>query len=58
MQKWEYGVEPFNKSQYAEDINAELDDYGKDGWEAVGVLPGQGDGDFRVMFKRPLSPDS
>ena len=54
MQKWEYGVESFGVSQYAEAINAELDDYGRDGWEAIGMLPGNTPSEFRVMFKRPL----
>lgn len=49
MQKWEHTVA----------YNYELSEYGVQGWEAVGVLWSNDEGEFAVLMKRPLAdPDA
>ena len=56
--KWEYRTVVFQRSAKAEEINAELNAEGAEGWEAVGLLDRHGtrivDGNFVVLMKRQV----
>lgn len=55
MTEWEYAVEIFDGGTYADTIAEECDGYGRDNFEAVGILPPMnGDTGFRILFKRPM----
>lgn len=51
--KWEYLTESFNAAE--EGYDARMNEYGKEGWELVGVLksPSNNEGVFLGFFKRP-----
>lgn len=56
--KWEHRAIVFQRSAKAEEIDAELNAAGAEGWEAVGLLDRHGtrivDGNFVVLMKRQL----
>jgi hypothetical protein len=51
MQKWEYKWEPVAK--FTPDYRNRLNELGDEGWEFVGLLPGDGMAQHFVLFKRP-----
>lgn len=50
MKRWEYLV----LERGGEDIEPELDRFGKEGWELVATLPWNEIHDPRMILKRPL----
>ena len=53
MQKWEYRWEPVAK--FTLDYHKQLKELGEEGWEFVGLFPGDGRVQNFVLFKRPKS---
>ena len=54
--KWEYQFEDFNTYGYVasnKNITEAINDYGKDGWEAVGIAINKNEW-TRVLFKRKI----
>jgi hypothetical protein len=54
MQKWEYFVEPCGLEPDSDELNAEMDEKGAQGWEAFGVAPGHCGESFRILYKRAI----
>lgn len=56
-QLWEYRVQTIGSvfGTKDEDIQAMLDEWGAEGWEAVNVFPPAGSGKVTLVAKRPLT---
>lgn len=56
-QKWEYRVQTIGSMFGTKDehIQATLDEWGEEGWEAVNVYTPYGSGKITVVAKRPLT---
>ena len=51
--EWTYHVEPVDFANAStDDIEAQLNELGRDGWEAVAAIPVGGRGVQTVLFKR------
>ncbi|MBI3173484.1 MAG: hypothetical protein HYZ25_07185 [Chloroflexi bacterium] len=57
MQKWEYRVQTIGGvfGTKDEQINATLNEWGEDGWEALAVYTPEGSGKVTIVAKRPLT---
>ncbi len=56
---WEYRVRSFGTGLRApknEEIEAELNDWGEEGWEVVAIRSHEGSSKMTVVAKRPLTP--
>lgn len=55
--KWEYRVKTIGKfwGTKDEEIEAVLNEWGEEGWEAIVVYPSPGSGTPTIIAKRPLS---
>lgn len=51
-QRWEYYIHDLYPDEIHAGVIVTLNDQGREGWEAVAILPGKGA--ERVLFKRPL----
>lgn len=51
-QRWEYYVHDLYPHELQAGLLVTLNDQGREGWEAVAILPGSPE---KVLFKRPLS---
>jgi hypothetical protein len=56
-QKWEYRVQTIGSMFGTKDehIQATLDEWGEEGWEAVNVYTPYGSGKITIVAKRPLT---
>lgn len=56
-QKWEYRVQTIGSMFGTKDehIQATLDEWGEEGWEAVNVYTPYGSGRITIVAKRPLT---
>jgi hypothetical protein len=56
-QKWEYCVQTIGSMFGTKDehIQATLDEWGEEGWEAVNVYTPYGSGKITIVAKRPLT---
>lgn len=55
---WEYRVESFGKTFLRikdDDLSAELNDWGEEGWEVVSATPIDNSKSILVIAKRPLT---
>ncbi len=57
MQKWEYRVQTIGSvfGTKDEQIDATLNEWGEDGWEALAVYTPEGSGKVTIVAKRPLT---
>ncbi len=57
MQKWEYRVQTIGGvfGTKDEQIDATLNEWGEDGWEALAVYTPEGSGKVTIVAKRPLT---
>ena len=57
LKQWEYRVETIGSFFGTKDdlIQAELNEWGQDGWEALSVYTPYGSGKITVVAKRPLT---
>ncbi len=59
--QWEYQTKTFGgllSSIKDEEFESRLDQWGEDGWEVVSAFPVPGTYKFRVIAKRPLTPQT
>jgi hypothetical protein len=56
-QQWDYRVKTIGKiwGTKDEDIEATLNEWGEEGWEAVNVYTPEGSGKVTIVAKRPLT---
>ncbi|MCK6538787.1 MAG: hypothetical protein L6Q26_01915 [Anaerolineales bacterium] len=56
-QKWEYRVQTIGSIFGTKDelIQATLDEWGEEGWEAINVFTPEGSGKITIVAKRPLT---
>lgn len=56
-QKWEYRIQTIGSvfGTKDEQIEATLDEWGEEGWEAVNVYTPYGSGKITIVAKRPLT---
>jgi len=57
MQKWEYRVQTIGGVFGTKDehIDATLNEWGEEGWEALAVYTPEGSGKVTIVAKRPLT---
>jgi len=57
IQKWEYRVQTIGGvfGTKDEQIDATLNEWGEDGWEALAVYTPEGSGKVTIVAKRPLT---
>lgn len=57
IKRWEYRVQTIGGilGTKDEDIQATLDEWGSDGWEAINVYTPSGSGKVTIVAKRPLT---
>ena len=57
MQKWEYRVQTIGGvfGTKDEQIDATLNEWGEEGWEALAVYTPEGSGKVTIVAKRPLT---
>ena len=57
IKQWEYRVQTIGSvfGKKDEDIQATLNDWGTDGWEAINVYTPSGSGKITIVAKRPLT---
>jgi hypothetical protein len=58
MKQWEYRVQTIGGSMFGtkdEQIEATLDEWGMEGWEAINVYTPYGSGKVTIVAKRPLA---
>ena len=57
IKQWEYRVQTIGGvfGTRDEDIQATLDDWGSEGWEAIHVFTPSGSGKITIVAKRPLT---
>ena len=57
IKKWEYRVQTIGSvfGTKDEQIEATLDEWGSEGWEAINVFTPSGSGKITIVAKRPLT---
>ena len=57
IKRWEYRVQTIGNFWGTKDehIEATLDEWGEEGWEAVNVFTPEGSGKITIVAKRPLT---
>jgi len=58
--QWEYRVKTIGRLWGTKDeqIEALLNEWGEEGWEAINVYTPEGSGKVTVVAKRPLTPEA